>query len=74
MDKQKNNKQITQKQIIMKRTLLSLFAVLTALFSYAGDGTKQNPMTVADVLAASMDESTVWVKAYIVGNINGSKM
>ena len=47
---------------------------MAAIVSFAGDGTKENPMTVADVLAASMDESTVWVKAYIVGNINGSKM
>ncbi len=58
----------------MKRIILSLFAILTAIFTYAGDGTKENPMTVADVLAASMDESTVWVKGYIVGNINGAKM
>lgn len=47
---------------------------MAAIVSFAGDGTKENPMTVADVLAAEMNESTVWVKAYIVGNINGSKM
>ena len=58
----------------MKKFLLTFFAAMAAIVSYAGDGTKENPMTVADVLAASMDESTVWVKAYIVGNINGSKM
>ena len=58
----------------MKKILLTFFAAMAAIVSFAGDGTKENPMTVADVLAASMDESTVWVKAYIVGNINGSKM
>lgn len=58
----------------MKKFLLTFFAAMAAIVSFAGDGTKENPMTVADVLAASMDESTVWVKAYIVGNINGSKM
>lgn len=52
----------------MKKLLLSLFAVLTASFAFAGDGSKENPMTVADVLAATMDSSTVYVKAYIVGS------
>ena len=58
----------------MKRILLTFFAAMAAIASFAGDGTKENPMTVADVLAAEMDESTVWVKAFIVGNVNGSKM
>ena len=58
----------------MKKFLLTFFAAMAAIVSFAGDGTKENPMTVADVLAASMDESTVWVKAYIVGSVNGTKM
>lgn len=56
----------------MKKLLLSLFAVLTASFAMAGDGTKENPFTVADVLAAKMDSSWVYVKAYIVGSCTGS--
>ena len=55
----------------MKKLLLSLFAVLTASFAFAGDGSKENPMTVADVLAATMDSSTVYVKACIVGSCTG---
>ena len=58
----------------MKKLLLSLFAVLTASFAFAGDGSKENPMTVADVLAATMDESTVYVKAYIVGSCIGKDL
>lgn len=56
----------------MKKLLLSLFAVLSATFAFAGDGTKANPLTVADVLAAAMDSSEVYVKAYIVGSCTGS--
>ena len=56
----------------MKKLLLTLFAVLTASFAFAGDGTKDNPYTVADVLAAQMDSSVVYVKAYIVGSCTGS--
>lgn len=56
----------------MKKLLLTLFAVLTASFAFAGNGTKENPYTVADVLAATMDSSTVYVKAYIVGSCTGS--
>ena len=33
----------------MKKLLLSLFAVLTATFAFAGDGTKTNPYTVAEL-------------------------
>lgn len=58
----------------MKKLLLSLFAVLTASFAMAGDGTKENPFTVADVLAAKMDSSWVYVKAYIVGSYVGSSV
>ena len=58
----------------MKKLLLSLFAVFTASFAFAGDGSKENPMTVADVLAATMDESTVYVKAYIVGSCTGTDL
>ena len=56
----------------MKKFLLTLFAVMTASFAFAGDGTKENPYTVADVLAAQMDSSEVYVKAYIVGSCTGS--
>ena len=33
----------------MKRTLFSFLAILMATFVYAGDGTKENPYTVAEV-------------------------
>ncbi len=56
----------------MKKFLLSLFAVLSASFAFAGDGTKANPMTVADVLAATMDGREVYVKGYIVGSCTGT--
>ena len=48
--------------------------MFTASFAFAGDGSKENPMTVADVLAATMDESTVYVKAYIVGSCTGTDL
>lgn len=56
----------------MKKFLLTVFAALTASFAMAGDGTKGNPMTVADVLAAEMNEAWVYVEAYIVGSCTGS--
>ncbi len=55
----------------MKKFLLSLFAVMTASFAFAGDGTKENPYTVADVQAMDLDAlpaDVVWVKAYISGS------
>ena len=58
----------------MRKFLLSLFAVLTASMAFAGDGTKANPMTIADVLAAVMDSSEVYVKAYIVGSCTGTSI
>lgn len=57
----------------MKKFLLTLFAVLTASVAFAGDGTKANPYTVADVQAMDMDNlpaDLVWVKAYIAGSAN----
>lgn len=56
----------------MKKLLLTLFAVLTASFAFAGDGTKENPYTVADIQAMDVNnlatEELVWVKAYISGS------
>lgn len=57
----------------MRKLLLSLFAVLTASFAFAGDGTKENPYTVADLQAMdvnNLSSDVVWVKAYIVGSAN----
>ena len=56
----------------MKKLLLTLFAVLTASFAFAGNGTKENPYTVADIQAMDVNnlatEELVWVKAYISGS------
>ncbi|MBP5514256.1 MAG: hypothetical protein J6Y04_05735 [Bacteroidaceae bacterium] len=56
----------------MKKFLLTLFAVLTASFAFAGNGTKENPYTVADIQAMDVNnlatEELVWVKAYISGS------
>lgn len=57
----------------MKKFLLSLFAVLTATFAFAGDGTKENPYTVADLQkmdASALTDAEAWVKAFIVGSAN----
>ena len=54
----------------MKRTLFSFFAILMATFVYAGDGTKENPYTVAEVKSNCPTEGAindVYVKGYIVG-------
>lgn len=51
----------------MKKILLTVFAALTASFAMAGDGSKENPYTVADILAHEMDGTKGYVKAYIVG-------
>ena len=56
----------------MKKLLLTLFAVMTASFAFAGNGTKENPYTVADIQAMDVNnlatEELVWVKAYISGS------
>ena len=55
----------------MRKLLLTLFAVMTASFAFAGDGTKENPYTVADVQAMDVDNlpaDVVWVKAFIAGS------
>ncbi len=55
----------------MKKLLLTLFAALTATFAFAGDGTKANPYTVADLQAMdanALTDEAAWVKAYIVGS------
>ena len=55
----------------MKRTLLTLTALVITSIAFAGDGTKENPYTVSelnaqkDALAAS--GNTVWVKADLKG-------
>ena len=57
----------------MKKLLLSLFAVLTATFAFAGDGTKTNPYTVADLQAMdanNLTDEVAWVKAFIAGSAN----
>ena len=36
------------------------------------DGTKQAPLTVAQLKAHEMNSAMVWVKGYIVGSANGS--
>lgn len=57
----------------MKKLLLSLFAVLTATFAFAGDGTKTNPYTVAELQAMdanTLTDAEAWVKAYIAGSAN----
>ena len=55
----------------MKKTLLSLFAFIMATVAFAGDGTKENPYTVAEVLAFTPMDGTVsaYVKGYIVGTV-----
>ena len=55
----------------MKKTLLSLFAILMATVAFAGDGTKENPYTVAEVQAFTPMDGTVtaYVKGYIVGTV-----
>ncbi len=55
----------------MKKTLLSLLAIFMATVAFAGDGTKENPYTVAEVMAFTpMDGSvTAYVKGYIVGTV-----
>ena len=37
-----------------------------------GDGTKEAPLTVAQLKAHEMNSAKVWVKGYIVGSANGS--
>ena len=59
----------------MKKFLLTIFAVLTASFAFAGNGTKDNPYTVADLQAMDVNALTdevAWVQAYIVGSANNS--
>ena len=65
----------------MKKTLLSLFAILMATVAYAGDGTKENPFTIAEVKTNCPTDGSaindVYVKGYnldITGNgiINGT--
>ncbi|MBR4527243.1 MAG: carbohydrate binding domain-containing protein, partial [Bacteroidaceae bacterium] len=55
----------------MKKTLLSLFAILMATVTYAGDGTKENPFTIAEVKTNCPTDGSaindVYVKGYIVG-------
>ena len=55
----------------MKKTLLSLFAFLMATVVFAGDGTKENPYNVAEVMAFTPMDGTVtaFVKGYIVGTV-----
>lgn len=40
----------------------------------AGDGTKENPYTVEDVIVLNNPGTKVWVKGYIVGSVNGQNM
>ena len=57
----------------MRKFLLTLFAVLTASVAFAGDGTKGNPYTVADMQAMdvnNLSSDVVWIKAYIAGSAN----
>ncbi len=57
----------------MKKILLTIIAVLTASFAFAGDGTKENPYTVADLQAMDVNNLTdevAWMQAYIVGSAN----
>ena len=57
----------------MRKFLLTLFAVLTASVAFAGDGTKGNPYTVADLQAMdanALTDEAAWVQAYIVGSAN----
>ncbi len=57
----------------MKKTLLFLssFLILMSLSAFAGDGTKENPYTVAELLAQkdalANTDKTVWVKADLKG-------
>ena len=55
----------------MKKTLLSLFAILMATVAYAGDGTKENHFTIAEVKTNCPTDGSaindVYVKGYIVG-------
>lgn len=57
----------------MKKTLLflSLFLMQMSLSAFAGDGTKDNPYTVAELLAQkdalANTDKTVWVKADLKG-------
>ena len=57
--------------MLMKKTLLSLFAILMATVAYAGDGTKENPFTIAEVKTNCPTDGSaindVYVKGYIVG-------
>ncbi len=55
----------------MKKTLLFLFAILMATVAFAGDGTKENPFTIAEVKNNCPTDGSaindVYVKGYIVG-------
>ena len=46
------------------------------VYQFTGDGSLENPYTVKDVqnIDAQHNDSAVWVKAYIVGYINGSAL
>ncbi|MDE5941842.1 MAG: chitobiase/beta-hexosaminidase C-terminal domain-containing protein [Muribaculaceae bacterium] len=58
----------------MKKFLLSLAAMAAIAPAYAGDGTKDNPYTVAEVRAMSADVASAYVKGYIVGCVDGKAL
>lgn len=54
----------TEKVVTLRATCANL----------AGDGTKENPYTVEDVIVLNNPGTKVWVKGYIVGSVNGQNM
>lgn len=42
--------------------------------NFTGEGTKENPYTVEDVMVLNNPKITAWVKGYIVGSVNGMNM
>ncbi len=55
----------------MKKTMMMALVALLPLAAFAGDGTKENPYTVAELNAHKDDlaasGNTVWVKADLIG-------
>lgn len=54
----------TEKVVTLRATCANL----------TGEGTKENPYTVEDVMVLNNPETTAWVKGYIVGSVNGMNL
>lgn len=54
----------TEKVVTLRATCANL----------TGEGTKENPYTVEDVMVLNNPETKAWVKGYIVGSVNGMNM